>query len=108
MSFEAFAKVGANNAGYFILGRELRDHCVARKAKGAIVNIGSMYGQVASYPDAYTHSNPQGDVRINIFKKTPTLLCQHLRIVFNHVQFLYFYILFPIFICLAEIDLRCG
>ena len=50
-----------NNAGYFVLGRLLRDHCVERKAGGAIVNIGSMYGQVASYPDAYTHTNPVGD-----------------------------------------------
>jgi NAD(P)-dependent dehydrogenase (short-subunit alcohol dehydrogenase family) len=28
---------------------------------GAIVMIGSMYGQVASYPDTYTHTNPTGD-----------------------------------------------
>ena len=94
MSFEAFAKVGANNAGYFILGRELRDHCVARKAKGAIVNIGSMYGQVASYPDAYTHSNPQGDVRINIFKKNTHITlstCDCFLIMFNFYTFISFF-----------------
>jgi NAD(P)-dependent dehydrogenase (short-subunit alcohol dehydrogenase family) len=44
-----------------MLGKQLRDHCVGRKAKGSIVNIGSMYGQVGSYPDAYTHTNPIGD-----------------------------------------------
>ena len=37
------------------------DHCVERGCGGSIVNIGSMYGQVASYPDAYTHTNPTGD-----------------------------------------------
>lgn len=40
----------ANNAGYFALSRCLRDHCVGRDSKGSIVLIGSMYGQVASYP----------------------------------------------------------
>eukprot|EP00040_Diaphanoeca_grandis_P017461 m.91120 g.91120 ORF g.91120 m.91120 type:complete len:294 (-) comp26446_c0_seq3:20-901(-) len=60
-TFDAFAKTQNNNAGYFALGRELRDHCVSRSAPGAIVNIGSMYGQVGSYPDAYTHTNEIGD-----------------------------------------------
>lgn len=60
-TFDGFVKTQMNNAGYFVLGRLLRDHCVERKVGGAIVNIGSMYGQVASYPDAYTHTNPVGD-----------------------------------------------
>lgn len=51
--FDKFAENNKNNAGYFILARELRNHVVSRKASGAVVNIGSMYGQVASYPDAY-------------------------------------------------------
>jgi NAD(P)-dependent dehydrogenase (short-subunit alcohol dehydrogenase family) len=38
---------------YFILARLLRDHVVQRGTKGSVVNIGSMYGQVASYPDSY-------------------------------------------------------
>lgn len=60
-TFDSFAKTQRNNAGLFFLARLLRDHCVQRKSKGSIVNIGSMYGQVASYPDAYTHTNPIGD-----------------------------------------------
>eukprot|EP00039_Didymoeca_costata_P001182 m.50449 g.50449 ORF g.50449 m.50449 type:complete len:293 (-) comp10670_c0_seq8:57-935(-) len=60
-SFDAFAETQKNNAGLFLLGKLLRDHCVERKAPGVIVNIGSMYGQVGSYPDAYTHTNPVGD-----------------------------------------------
>ena len=36
-----------------MLARELRNHAVERGGGGAVVNIGSMYGQVASYPDAY-------------------------------------------------------
>ncbi len=38
---------------YFLLAREVVDHLRQRKASGSIINIGSMYGVVASYPDAY-------------------------------------------------------
>ncbi|MAE67844.1 MAG: short-chain dehydrogenase [Phycisphaeraceae bacterium] len=53
ITFEEFARHQVNNAGYFILARRFRDHVVGRGAGGSVVNIGSMYGQVASYPDAY-------------------------------------------------------
>lgn len=43
----------ANATGYFLLGRRFRDHVVGRKGSGSIINIGSMYGVVGSYPDAY-------------------------------------------------------
>lgn len=53
VTFEEFARHQANNAGYFVLARLLRDHVVGRGGSGSVINIGSMYGQVASYPDAY-------------------------------------------------------
>ena len=53
VTFDEFARHQHNNAGYFVLARELRNHAVARGGGGVVVNIGSMYGQVASYPDAY-------------------------------------------------------
>jgi NAD(P)-dependent dehydrogenase (short-subunit alcohol dehydrogenase family) len=53
VTFDEFARHQHNNAGYFVLARELRNHAVGRGGGGAVVNIGSMYGQVASYPDAY-------------------------------------------------------
>lgn len=52
-SAEDFDKVLKNSTGYFLLARHLRDHVAKRGAVGNIVMIGSMYGQVASYPDAY-------------------------------------------------------
>lgn len=52
-TFEQFSRHQMNNAGYFALARELRDHVVSRGVGGSVINIGSMYGQVASYPDAY-------------------------------------------------------
>jgi NAD(P)-dependent dehydrogenase (short-subunit alcohol dehydrogenase family) len=50
---EAFSKDLQNATGYFLLARRLRDHVVQREAAGSIVMIGSMYGVVGSYPDAY-------------------------------------------------------
>lgn len=53
-TFDKFTEHQKNNAGYFFLARELRNHIVSRSGNGSVVNIGSMYGQVASYPDAYS------------------------------------------------------
>jgi gluconate 5-dehydrogenase len=39
---------------YFLLARQVADHLRSRSAPGSIINIASMYGVVASYPDAYT------------------------------------------------------
>ena len=39
---------------YFLLAREVVRHLRERNAAGSIINISSMYGVVASYPDAYT------------------------------------------------------
>ena len=38
---------------YFMLAREVVFHLRQRNAHGSIINIGSMYGVVASYPEAY-------------------------------------------------------
>ena len=43
----------ANASAYFLLGRLFRDHIVERDGKGSLINVGSMYGVVGSYPDAY-------------------------------------------------------
>jgi NAD(P)-dependent dehydrogenase (short-subunit alcohol dehydrogenase family) len=50
---EAFNKDLQNATGYFLLARRLHDHVVSRAASGTIVMIGSMYGVVGSYPEAY-------------------------------------------------------
>ncbi len=50
---EAFNQDLQNVTGYFLLARRLHDHLVSRNAAGSIVMIGSMYGVVGSYPDAY-------------------------------------------------------
>ncbi|MBI2807793.1 MAG: SDR family oxidoreductase [Planctomycetes bacterium] len=50
---EQFNRQLANATGYFLLARLLRNHVVERAAPGSIILLGSMYGQVGSYPDAY-------------------------------------------------------
>ena len=48
-----FTRQLANATGYFLLARLLRNHAVGRGAPASVIMLGSMYGQVASYPDAY-------------------------------------------------------
>ncbi len=38
---------------YFLLAREVVNHLKSRNSSGSIINIASMYGVVASYPEAY-------------------------------------------------------
>lgn len=50
---EQFTRQLANATGYFLLARLVRDHAVQRAVPASIVMLGSMYGLVGSYPDAY-------------------------------------------------------
>lgn len=50
---EQFNRQLANATGYFLLSRLFRELVVSRGVGGSIVMLGSMYGQVGSYPDAY-------------------------------------------------------
>lgn len=53
VSGEQFTRQLANATGYFLLARHFRGHVVSRSGQGSVVLLGSMYGQVGSYPDAY-------------------------------------------------------
>jgi len=50
---EQFNRQMANATGYFVLARLVRNHAVEQGKPASIINIGSMYGVVGSYPDAY-------------------------------------------------------
>lgn len=50
---DQFNRQLANSTGYFLLARLMRRHVVERGSPASIVMLGSMYGQVASYPDVY-------------------------------------------------------
>jgi len=77
-TFEQFARHQVNNAGYFVLARLLRNHAVERKAPASIVMLGSMYGVVASYPDAYEGVSVASPVAYHALKGGTIHMTRHL------------------------------
>ncbi len=75
-----FNKVLANATGYFLLARRLRDHAVGRGVSGSVVMIGSMYGVVGSYPDAYADVCPASPVSYHTLKGGVVHLTRHLAV----------------------------
>ncbi len=77
---EQFNRVLANATGWFLLARQLRDHVVGRGAPGSIVNIGSMYGQVGSYPDSYEDICAASPVSYHTLKSGIIHMTRHLAV----------------------------
>ena len=77
---EEFNTVQKNATGYFLLARHLRDHLVERQAAGSVIMIGSMYGQVASYPDAYEDVCPASPVSYHALKGGVIHMTRHLAV----------------------------
>ncbi len=77
-TFEEFAHQQLNTAGYFELARRLRNHVVERKGCGSVIMIGSMYGQVASYPDAYEGIETASPVAYHAHKGGVIHMTRHL------------------------------
>ena len=80
IAFEEFARHQANNAGYFELARLQHDHAVERGAPASIVNLGSMYGQVGSYPDAYEGICSASSVAYHALKGGTIHMTRHLAV----------------------------
>lgn len=64
--------------GYFLLAREVARHLRARGAPGAIINIASMYGVVASYPEAYADMPVNSPPNYHALKGAVVHLTRHL------------------------------
>ncbi len=75
---EQFNRQLANATGYFLLARLLRNHAVERRSPASIVLLGSMYGQVASYPDVYDGVCPASPVAYHALKGGIVHLTRHL------------------------------
>jgi len=69
-----------NATGYFLLARTFRDHVVSRSAPGSIVLLGSMYGVVGSYPDAYADVCPASPVAYHALKGGIIHMTRHLAV----------------------------
>jgi len=77
---EAFNKDLQNATGYFLLARTLRDHLVERHAAGAIVMVGSMYGVVGAYADAYEDICTASPVQYHALKGGIVHMTRHLAV----------------------------
>lgn len=75
---EQFQQCLGNATGYFLLGRHFRDHIVSRGTTGSIIMLGSMYGVVASYPDAYEGVCPASPVAYHALKGGIVHMTRHL------------------------------
>ncbi|WP_164103679.1 SDR family NAD(P)-dependent oxidoreductase [Candidatus Laterigemmans baculatus] len=81
---EQFTRQLANATGYFLLARLLRNHLQQRQAEsqppvgGSIVLVGSMYGVVGSYPDAYADLCPASPVAYHALKGGLVQMTRHL------------------------------
>lgn len=75
---EQFTRQLANATGYFLLARLVRNHAVERGESASVVMLGSMYGQVASYPDAYAGVCPASPVAYHALKGGIVHMTRHL------------------------------
>lgn len=80
ISFEEFLKHQGNTTAYFELARHFRNHVVARSAPGSVINLGSMYGQVGSYPDAYEGLCAANSVAYQAHKGGTIQITRHLAV----------------------------
>ncbi len=69
-----------NLTGYFLLARKVRDQAVERDASASIIMLGSMYGVVGSYPDAYQGLVPASPAAYHALKGGVVHLTRHLAV----------------------------
>jgi NAD(P)-dependent dehydrogenase (short-subunit alcohol dehydrogenase family) len=77
---EQFTRQLANATGYFLLARLVRNHAVSRGTPASIIMLGSMYGLVGSYPDAYEGICPASPVAYHTLKGGIVHLTRHLAV----------------------------
>ncbi len=77
---EEFNRHLTNATGYFVLARLLREHAVDRGAAASVIMVGSMYGVVGSYPDAYAGVCAASPVAYHTLKGGIVHMTRHLAV----------------------------
>ena len=77
---DGFTQQLSNATGYFLLARLLHGHAVDRGAAASIIMLGSMYGVVGSYPDAYAGVCPASPVAYHTLKGGIVHMIRHLAV----------------------------
>ena len=80
VTHEDFCHQLRNGAGYFELSRLLRAHARERGGGASIIQLGSMYGLVGSYPDAYEDVSPASPVAYQTLKGGIIQMTRHLAV----------------------------
>ena len=77
---EEFSRQLTNATGYFVLARLLRQHAVERGAAASVIMVGSMYGVVGSYPEAYAGVCAASPVAYHALKGSIVHMTRHLAV----------------------------
>lgn len=77
---EDFSRQLTNATGYFVLARLVRDRAVAHNTGASIIMLGSMYGLVGSYPDAYEGICAASPVAYHTLKGGLLQMTRHLAV----------------------------
>ena len=83
---DQFTRQLANVTGYFLLARLVRDAAVARHAPASIILLGSMYGEVGSYPGAYEGICSASPAAYQALKGSIIQLTRHLAVYWARDQ----------------------
>lgn len=78
ISGEQFTNVLANATGYFLLSRLTYELASDTGSPASIIILGSMYGLVSSYPDAYRDLAPASSVAYHTLKGGVLQMTRHL------------------------------
>lgn len=77
---EQFTRQLTNATGCFLLARHIRAHAVERGGGASIIMLGSMYGIVGSYPDAYVDVPMSSPVAYHCLKGGILSMTRHLAV----------------------------
>lgn len=77
---EQFTRHLSNTTGMFVLSKLVRDFAVEHRSPASIIQIGSMYGVVGSYPDAYAGVCAASPVAYHALKGGIVQMTRHLGV----------------------------